>query len=196
VGQLRVIGGERKGFRLASPRGSVLRPTSGRVREAFFDILAGEIAGARFLDLFAGTGAMGIEALSRGAASSLFVEEDRGAVEAIRRNLEACGFRSRGKVLAGRLPGALRRLGNGAEFDLIFVDPPYGDPVAEDTLAALGELRSFSPQGRVVLEHRKSWTPPGLAGGLCLERTVRYGDTALSFFEARGTTRNRVGEKD
>ena len=182
MGKLRVIGGEWKGLPLSSPPGSALRPTSGRVREALFDILGGGIAGARFLDLFAGTGAVGIEALSRGAARCLFVEKDGRAVAAIRRNLEAGRFGPRGVVIEGNLPGALSRIPRGEAFELVFVDPPYGGPQGEETLRALGRIGSLPAGCRVILEHRKSWEPPIRRGSLILRRSARYGDTVLSFF--------------
>jgi 16S rRNA (guanine(966)-N(2))-methyltransferase RsmD len=182
LGNLKVIGGERRGFRLTAPRGSDLRPTSGRVREAVFDILSGEILGTRWLDLFAGTGAMGIEALSRGAVSCVFLEEDRFVGGLIQKNLEVCGYGSRAEVILGELPYALSRLPPNGEFDLVFVDPPYGDRAGEATLTALGDSRILSPRARIILEHRKSWVPPGFAGRLSLQRSARYGDTTLSFF--------------
>src|SRR5206468_1003309 len=173
--------GERRGFPLFAPRGLALRPTSGHVRKALFDILGESILGARFLDLFAGTGALGIEALSRGAAFSTFLEEGRVALAAIRRNLEECGFTDRARVIGGRLPGALSRIPQGEEFRFVFVDPPYGDQSLESTLRALGGMRSLSQNAQVVLEHRKFWKPPE-ALGLALGRSIRYGDTVLSFF--------------
>lgn len=182
MGKLRIIGGDRKGLPLFSPAGSSLRPTSGRVREALFDILGGDIAGARFLDLFAGTGAVGIEALSRGAALCVFVEKDRAAAAIVRRNLLSGGFVPRAGVIVGSLPAALSRLPGGESFNLVFVDPPYGSPQGEETLQALGRSGNLAPACRVILEHRKSWEPPARPGGLSLRRRARYGDTVLSFF--------------
>lgn len=186
MGGLRVIGGDRKGLALASPRGLALRPTSARVREALFDILGEIIAGARFLDLFAGTGAVGIEALSRGAARCLFVEKDRTAAEIVRRNLGAGGFGSRGTVLVESLPSALSRLPRGEDFDIVFIDPPYDGPLGEETLAILGRTGNLSSHCRVILEHRKFRKPPESAGRLHLRRGARYGDTVLSFYATSG----------
>jgi len=186
VGGLRIIGGDRKGLVLASPRGLALRPTSARVREALFDILGAEVAGARFLDLFAGTGAVGIEALSRGAERCLFVEKERAVAAIVRRNLEAGGFGSRGTVLVGSLPAALTRLPRGEDFDLVFIDPPYEDPLGEELLEILGRTASLSSHGRVILEHRKFRRPPESAGRLHLRRSARYGDTVLSFYGMSG----------
>ena len=186
MGGLRVIGGDRKGLVLASPRGLALRPTSARVREALFDILGGDVAGARFLDLFAGTGAVGIEALSRGAARCFFVEKDRATAAMVRRNLEAGGFGSRGAVMVGSLPAALSRLPRGEEFDLVFIDPPYEGPLGEETLESLGRAGNLSSPLRVVLEHRKFREPPASPGCFRLRRSVRYGDTVLSFYTMSG----------
>ncbi|HEV8336735.1 MAG TPA: 16S rRNA (guanine(966)-N(2))-methyltransferase RsmD [Candidatus Polarisedimenticolia bacterium] len=185
MGNLRVIGGEKRGFSLASPPGFDVRPTSARVREALFDILAGEIPGAGFLELYAGTGAVGIEALSRGARRCVFVEASHRGARAIRDNLEACGFRASGRVIAGPLPAALRRVPTGEAFDIAFLDPPYGDRGTAATLDALGGWEGLSREGRLVLEHRKSWEPPRHAGTLVLRRSVRYGDTVLSFYDRR-----------
>lgn len=185
MGNLRVIGGEKRGFSLASPPGFDVRPTSARVREALFDILAGEIPGAGFLDLYAGTGAVGIEALSRGASRCVFVEESRRGAMAIRSNLEACGFQASGRVIAGHLPAALWRVPAGEAFDIAFLDPPYGDRGTESTLEALGGWQGLSRDTQLVLEHRKSWEPPRRAGALVLQRAVRYGDTILTFYKRR-----------
>jgi 16S rRNA (guanine966-N2)-methyltransferase len=183
MGSLRVIGGERRGFRLVSPRGSTLRPTSGRVREALFDILGKAIEGTWFLDLFAGTGAVGIEALSRGAFFSVFLEENRSAAKAIHRNLEICGFEDRGRVVLGRIPAALSRLTGEAGYGVVFVDPPYESRAAGRTLEVLGWSGILAAGAKVVVEHRRSWDPPSLSGRLLRRRSVRHGDTVLSFFE-------------
>ncbi len=185
MGNLRVMGGGRRGFPLASPRGLDLRPTSGRVREALFDILGDLVVGSRFLDLYAGTGAVGIEALSRGAARCLFLERDRAAVAMIRRNLETCGFTARGEVIAGSLPAALGRLPRGERYDLVFLDPPYEDRSVAGTLEGLGDGAGLAPGSRVILEHRKSWEPQESPGRLTRVRSVRYGDSVLSFFVPR-----------
>ncbi len=184
MGSVRVIGGRLRGFRLSVPSTSDVRPTSGRVRQALFDLVAAKVEGARALDLFAGTGALGIEALSRGASACVFVERDKEAVRCIRRNLQSCGLASSAWVLAGSLPGVLARTRAGGGFDLIFVDPPYDEPVGErvlDDLAAMDLLRS---SGCLVFEHRKSRTLSAERGSLVLLRSVRYGDTILSLYGA------------
>src|SRR5215470_10186939 len=125
MGNLRVIGGERRGFPLKSPRGGAMRPTSNRVREALFDILGRRVQGSRFLDLFAGTGAVGIEALSRGASRCLFIETDSSLGRCIRENLAICGLEGSAEVVQGSLPSCLLSLSGGSQFDFVFLDPPY-----------------------------------------------------------------------
>src|SRR5437867_231202 len=129
---MRVIGGTDRGRRLAAPRGFSTRPTAGRVREALFDILGPAVAGMRVLDLFAGTGAIGIEALSRGAARAVFVERGRDALRALRANLAALHLsRDRARVVAGDAVATLPALGRSElPFDLVFLDPPYATTVA------------------------------------------------------------------
>lgn len=176
---LRVMAGQAGGTPLAEPRGVRVRPTTGLVREALFNILGAKVVGARVLDLFAGTGALGIEALSRGAASATFVERDREACQAIVRNLAAAGFSERATVMRGRLPDALGWL--TGPFDLIFLDPPYGAPEGDETLAEVHRL--LAPEGIVVYEHGSRYNPPGRPVGLMLVDERTYGDTSLSFYQ-------------
>ena len=198
MGKLRIIGGDRKGLPLFSPRGSSLRPTSGRVREALFDILGGDIAGARFLDLFAGTGAVGIEALSRGAALCVFVEKDRAAAAIVRRNLLSGGFGPRGGVIVGSLPAALSRLPARGELRPGFRrsslrqparggDSPGpgalrksrpclpGHPGAPEVLGAPGALgRPESPASRALRGHGPLLLREGRPGGRRGRRCRRF----------------------
>lgn len=195
MGNLRIIGGEKRGLRLASPRGGRLRPTANRVREALFDILGERVRSARFLDLFAGTGAVGIEALSRGAACCLFVEESFNNVRVIRENLRVCQFEGSAEIHQGSLPGCLPSLERTGRFDLAFVDPPYEDTDVQLVLNELGLGGLLRVGAGVILEHRKSTGVPAQAGFTRHRRTVRYGDTALSFFEivnAEGSNAERV----
>ncbi|PYQ14270.1 MAG: 16S rRNA (guanine(966)-N(2))-methyltransferase RsmD [Acidobacteria bacterium] len=184
--RLRIIGGEKRGFTLISPEGRDTRPTSSRVREALFDILGERVRGHRFLDLFAGTGSVGIEALSRGAVQASFVEASRANVRAIRENLLACGLESRGKTFAGRLPACLFRLAGKGTFDVAFVDPPYDSELRTRVLEMLAGGSVMSPGAWIVLEHRKSWSPHGPHRLLRYLRTAHYGDTELSFYQLAG----------
>lgn len=175
---LRVIAGRLKGRRLAGPGWEGLRPTSDRLRETLFNVLAGSIAGARVLDAYAGTGAVGIEALSRGAAHVTFLERDPRAADLIAGNLTRCGVRDGYTVLRADA-GAASALPPGAVFDVVFLDPPYA--VAAD--AAMTPLAPVvAAGGLLVLEHARRTPPPAAAGPLARTRTVHAGDSALSFY--------------
>jgi 16S rRNA (guanine(966)-N(2))-methyltransferase RsmD len=176
---MRVIAGELGGRRLAAPRGARTRPTAERVREALFSML-GECAELRVLDLFAGSGALGIEALSRGAASATFVERSQPALAALRANVAALGLEGRARIVAG---DALTALRTPATYDLVFLDPPYAAAATlEDALAR--ELPAvLAPSGRVVSESDRR-APLELALPLWRER--RYGDTMIRIHEAEG----------
>lgn len=175
--RLRVVAGEVGGRRLLVPPGDLVRPTSDRVREAVFNALdsLGAVDGARALDLFAGSGALGIEALSRGAAHVTFVDDDRGAVAAVRANLDAVGLADRATVVAS---DALAHLGRGGPsvVDLALVDPPYAWGGWPALLAALaGRL---SPDATVVAESDREVEAPS---GLQVTRQRRYGGTVVAF---------------
>ena len=182
MGRLRVIAGRAHGRRLVVPRGGRTRPTSGRVRGALFDMLEhrGWLEGARIVDLFAGSGALGIEALSRGAAAAVFVESAPGAVAALRRNVAASGFSDRAEVLAADAFQGLRTLARrGGTVDGVIADPPYGDDWPARTLAAVVQAGVLARDGWVALEHRAGETviaPPGLA----VVQRRRHGGTALT----------------
>ncbi len=180
---MRIIAGSFKGHRLAAVRGR-LRPTSERVREAVFSILGLAVPGARVLDLFAGTGALGLEALSRGAAAVVFVEDHPASLKVLRRNIEALGLADRTEVLPLPVKGALKRLiARQAVFDIVFLDPPYGSGLAADTLKALAGAGILTPAARVVAEHSRREVLPGAVGGLERRDSRRYGDTQVAFYE-------------
>jgi 16S rRNA (guanine966-N2)-methyltransferase len=174
---LRVIAGEWRGRPLKAPPGASTRPTSDRVREALFSILGARIPGARVLDLFAGSGALGIEALSRGAAQALFVDDAAAAVKAIRANLEALGAQAEvRRADALSFLAAARR--DGAQYDLVFLDPPYR--LAERLAPALSEaLPAVLAPGAVAVAESDRRAPLGLTLPLHDER--RYGDTLIRF---------------
>jgi 16S rRNA (guanine966-N2)-methyltransferase len=173
-----VIAGALGGRRLSAPRGERTRPTSDRVREALFSAL-GDVEGARVLDLYAGTGALAIEALSRGAASALLVEQAGAALRVLRENLAALGLDDRARVLGVAVERAVATV--VGPFDLVLADPPYADlAAAAEALATLAP-RALDPQATVVLEHATRDAAPAIAG-LEHARTRQYGDTALSFY--------------
>jgi 16S rRNA (guanine966-N2)-methyltransferase len=179
---VRIVAGQYKGRTLKSPTWDGLRPTSDRLRETLFNILGPSVRGARVLDGYAGTGAIGIEALSRGAASVVFVERDPRAVRLIEANLRALGADADGKpvIIRAGLADARARLG-GQVFDLIILDPPYAHGAAAEALASAGAIAS--PRTRVVIEHAARHAPPDAHAGLRRTRTVSAGDSALSFYE-------------
>jgi 16S rRNA (guanine966-N2)-methyltransferase len=179
---MRVVAGEFRGRTLKSPTWDGLRPTSDRLRETLFNILGPSVRGARVLDGYAGTGAIGIEALSRGAAAVTFVEQDPRAVTLIAANLAALvpGDRPKPVIIRAAFADAAARL-RGEAFDLIVLDPPYAEDAAAEALDAADLLVTGST--RLVVEHAARHAPPAGSRGLRLTRTVTSGDSALSFYE-------------
>jgi 16S rRNA (guanine966-N2)-methyltransferase len=189
---MRVIGGHDRGRRLRAPRGLGTRPTADRVRETLFDVLGPAVAGARVLDLFAGTGAVGIEALSRGAERVVLVERDQSALRALRANLAAVGAaRAAARVVAGDVLQVLPELGvQEGPFDFVFVDPPYATSLAGRTLQVLTAARICRDGTEVVVQHSTRTALPSVAGLSAHRRPRRFGDTALTFLRAEGYTPN------
>jgi len=180
---VRIIGGSARGRTLKGPGRLELRPTPDRVREALFSILASDVPGARFLDLFAGTGAVGAEALSRGATLAVLVERDARAASLIRDNLDRCGLTDRARLLELPVANALDRLAaEGGQFDLAYIDPPYADSAArQEALERLSGHKLLTPDARLVLELPSREPPPEVAG-LHQAPVRRYGDTALALY--------------
>jgi 16S rRNA (guanine966-N2)-methyltransferase len=192
---MRVIAGTYRSRILKSLKGLALRPTRDRLRETLFNVLGSGVAGARFLDLFAGTGAIGIEALSRGAAAVAFVENHAPAAALIRRNLDSLGIEAGATVLAIDALRGLETLAKkinavGTGFDYVFLDPPYA--AAEDytrVLKFLGSTDLVATGGIIVAEHRRKFDLPENLGSLRRFRVLKQGDAALSFYRqhpARG----------
>jgi 16S rRNA (guanine(966)-N(2))-methyltransferase RsmD len=182
---LRVIGGKAKGRGLKTPKKSwSVRPLTDQARGALFNILAEKTPDASFLDVFAGTGAVGIEALSRGARLAIFVELNRHAVQLIRENLALTGFTDRGEIYAVDAVRAVAILaGKGASFDLIFLGAPYDSPVLEKVLGKLGETGLLAPDGILIAEHRRQHALADDFGKLKKFREARYGETVLAFYK-------------
>lgn len=183
---MRVISGTAKGRRLLSPRGSRIRPTSDRVKEALFNIIsptAGVFPRCLVLDIFAGTGNLGIEALSRGAAGVVFVDNHRDSVDLIRKNLDLVGFGDRGTVIAKDAVTALKTLqDNGRRFSIIFIDPPYHHQLQEKVLDILSNSKLLEDDAVVIVEH-SSKEDMGEAFGILKKSDSRtYGDTAVTFY--------------
>lgn len=180
---MRVIAGELRGRTLRVPRGRNVRPTADRVRGAIFDRL-GALEGARVLDLYAGSGALGIEALSRGAVHVVFVERAPAVLAVLRGNLRTLELAPRARVVAAPVERALRRLQReDARFDLALLDPPYADPGAGAVLAALAASGLLAPGARGVVESDRR-RPPEVGRGLSVRGRHRYGDTLVTLFDA------------
>ena len=192
---MRVISGQYRSRALIAPRGCDTRPTSDRLRETLFNVLAPRIEGTAFLDLYAGSGAVGIEAISRGAAHAVFVEHAPPALAALRANLDRLCIRENIRIQAGSVSTFLRRIHQGAPliFDLIFLDPPWNS--AEEyaaTLALLGGASSspLAPDAQVIAEHRRKQPLQDAYGNLRRTRLLEQGDAALSFFAERSQAPN------
>lgn len=181
---VRIIAGDARGRRIEVPAGAT-RPTADRVREAIFNVLGQRFAGERVLDLYAGSGAMGFEALSRGAGRATFVDLAKEATRACEKNARTLGWEERVEVRRGDAVRMLGRLEEaGRRFDLAFVDPPY--PVGpEPALHALGDSRLLEPGGVVVVEHESRWRSEDRYGILTRTDRRRFGATSITWFEAK-----------
>jgi 16S rRNA (guanine(966)-N(2))-methyltransferase RsmD len=177
---MRIIAGRLKGRRLLTPSWEGLRPTSDRLRETLFDILGDRIVEARVLDGYAGTGAVGIEAISRGASSVVFVEEDRRAARLIEDNLRRCGVEKGYAIIRADIARTDFEGGHRL-FDVILLDPPYAEGAVDSVLARAGAWLDIG--GLVVLEHSRRRPAPLVAGTLARTRVVQAGDSALSFYQ-------------
>jgi 16S rRNA (guanine(966)-N(2))-methyltransferase RsmD len=180
---MRIIAGALKGRRLLTPRGAATRPTADQVRIALMDTLTPRLDGARVLDLFAGAGGVGLEALSRGAAHATFVEQDARAVASLRANVEALGVGARARVrrsdVLREIPALYRA---GERFDVVFLDPPYDTDLVEATLEALGGGGLLLPEAWVIAQHFTKRAPAATVGALAAFRTRRFGETTLTFY--------------
>jgi 16S rRNA (guanine(966)-N(2))-methyltransferase RsmD len=174
---MRIIAGAFKGRRLRAPSGLAVRPTSDRLRETLFNVLGPGIAGARVLDGYAGTGALGLEAISRGAASATFVERDPRALRVIQENIRLCGAAAACRIIRGDV---LRAPLAAQGFDLVLLDPPY-DVTDLEAIAARG-AGLVGPGGRLVIEHARRRESPARAGDLERLRRLTAGDSALSYY--------------
>ncbi|NLM45622.1 MAG: 16S rRNA (guanine(966)-N(2))-methyltransferase RsmD [Firmicutes bacterium] len=176
---MRIIAGAAKGRRLKTRKGTETRPTADMVKESLFNIIGEKMPGARFLDLFAGNGGVGLEALSRGAAFCLFIEKNAQCVKIIKDNLQLCGLNHLAEVRRGELPAALN--GIQLQFDIIFLDPPYHSPALKTTVGKISQLHLLAPEGLLIAEHHmrdNDWFPKT---DWRLVREKRYGETVLAF---------------
>ena len=180
---MRVITGSARGRRLKTPEGQDIRPTTDNVKESVFNILQFDIEGRRVLDLFAGTGQLGIECLSRGAREAVFIDRDREAVKIIRENLRACGFSA--PVLQQE---ALAYLNTCGKFDLIFVDPPYDAGLYEAVLEKINSVDILSDGGIILCESRRETQLPDMRKPYCRKKEYRYGRVKLSLYAKESST--------
>ena len=185
---MRVIAGKYKGRKLNSPEDSSVRPTTDKAKEALFSILTNEIYGARVLDLFAGSGGLGIEALSRGATYCLFADSSRRSLDLIRSNIAHCEIEEPTRVAAGDyakiLRNLARRIEDGIEepFDIILLDPPYDAGYMDKAFALIAEGGILAPDGTIVAEHRKHEELPEDLHGFTKTKERRYGVVKLSIY--------------
>ena len=184
---MRIISGTSGGKKLRPLRGQSIRPTSDRVKESIFNILGDEVDGKHVLDLFAGTGNLGIESLSRGATRAVFVEKEKSAIDLIKKNLSHCGFDDRGHVITGEVERAIRHLHRKGEvFDFIFMDPPYRRGLVQKTLELLETQPLHHEDSILVIEHDRREPLSESMEEWVLLRKRRFGDTVVSFIAPSG----------
>ena len=185
---MRVITGSARGRRLKELEGMETRPTTDRVKEGLFSALQCDIEGRKVLDLFAGTGQLGIECLSRGAASAVFVDRRADAVKLIRENLRLTELEDRARVVAGDSMEYLKSIRE--PFDIIFLDPPYAAGLLEPAIAHIAKFDILAPHGIIAAEHSAARVLPALAPPYRLHRTYRYGKIALTLYRRGGNEQN------
>ncbi len=179
---VRVIAGSCKGRRLKVPRSETVRPTSDRARESLFNVLAPRLEGARFLDGFAGSGAVGIEAISRGAARAVFIENRARTAAILADNIDICRIGEIAEILRAPWKAAAARLADrGDAFDVVFADPPYDRPDPGGLLRDVAEAGILAAGGIAIIEHRTGSVPDPPTGWMPI-RVLRVGDTSFSFF--------------
>ncbi len=181
----RVIAGEKKGMPLVAPKGDLTRPTSDKVKESLFSILQFQLQGAEFLDLYAGSGQMAIEALSRGAESAVLVDQNRQSQKMILENLQKTGLSQRAILLSREMKSALRLLAEqNRQFDIIFLDPPYdqGKKAITTVLSLISDNKLLKKGGFVIAEHKSDDEMAQNVMNLTLYRRCKYGSTMLTFY--------------
>lgn len=178
---MRIITGSKRGKKLAALEGEAVRPTTDRVKESLFNILQFQLEGRRFLDLFAGSGQIGLEALSRGAAKAVFVDASRDSTRVVEKNVKACGMTDQAQIVCADFAAFLR--GNREKFDIAFLDPPFREGLLPRALALTAE--AMNPGGVVVCEHPKEVELPEEAGNFRRDKVYRYGKIMLTAYRAR-----------
>ncbi len=183
---MRIIGGEFRGRKIKQPTFKTVRPTKDRIREAVFNIIAAGVPGTSVLDVFAGSGAYGLEALSRGAKKAVFVEKDRRCAGMIRENAGLLGVEGRAKIIT---KDAFKAIGSFAEdnekFDLVFCDPPFGKDMARKTLIMVNQYDILKPSGSLIIEHHRADGIPEAEGRISVYKQRTYGDISISFYRKK-----------
>lgn len=195
---MRIISGSHRGHRIQTLKGASLRPTSDQMRETLFDVLGPDVRGSRFLDAYAGSGAVGLEALSRGANEVVFIEHHRAAYQMIRKNLATLKIQSGFYLVNSKVLTALERLDEAGDvFDYVFLDPPYSE-VSEyhHALRQLGRSRMLTPTSLVIAEHSRHYFLEDHYGQLARTRTIRHGDAQLTFYRLSQTAEQSSGTPD
>jgi len=186
---MRVIAGKYKGRKLNSPENCDIRPTSDKVKEAMFSILTADVCGSRVLDLFAGTGSLGIEALSRGADCCVFADSSRAGLNLVKSNLQHCKVEEETKTVPGDYRKVLMNLSSRIEdgleekFDIVLLDPPYGKGFLTDAIEMISDGKILREDGIIIAEHRKEEELPDTIGGYNREKDRRYGIVKLSIYK-------------
>lgn len=192
---MRVISGELKGRRLIGAKGRHTRPTADRVKEALFNILADNVVGASVLDLFAGTGSLSIEALSRGASFAVLIDNHTDPLAVIKKNIRVCALESRSRIIRWDIQRNLVCLKSDTIFDLVFMDPPYNSGMIPIVLNHLVSSQSLSPNVRIIVEHSSHESLPLVIHALDRYDQRKYGQTVLSFYcENKIVTGDRTGD--
>jgi 16S rRNA (guanine(966)-N(2))-methyltransferase RsmD len=182
MSSLRIVAGKLKGRRIPVATDASLRPTGDRVREALFNILGQDLSGFEVLDLFAGTGALGFEALSRNARRVAFVEANPRLAAELRRTAEALGVDREARIIVGRAEDVLDRRRLGGPFEVIVADPPYNDSSMATLVERIDEAQLLGMHGKLVIERESRSKPVPGTGGLMLRRTTSYGRASLDFY--------------
>jgi 16S rRNA (guanine966-N2)-methyltransferase len=182
---MKITGGGSRGRVLLSLKGMDIRPTSSKVREAIFNILGQDMSGLIVLDVFAGTGILGIEALSRGAARAVFIDKSNRSVDLVKKNLALCGYEDVSMVLKRDIMNraTLGLLAENRKFDIVFIDPPYGKGIIPPVLGMLSDCNILTPDAVVVAESAKDDPLPEGVGTLVRSGARIYGDTKIDFYE-------------
>lgn len=184
---MRIIAGTAKGRNLSSPKGTKTRPTSDRIREAIFSIVGDLVVDARVLDLYSGTGSMGLEALSRGAEHVVFVETDPAALRCLKTNIERCRCQDRSDVVNRSVISYLEKIDSGDDVDLVFADPPYRDDLGSLTLLAISKHAKSLKRCMIILEHASDQAPEPIPDNLDKVDARKYGNVGVTFLQFQET---------